>query len=59
MGAREVQDDPADGAHHLHADRDQGLPEPRNLRATQGGAVRPELEFLKQDEGRRVSVMRS
>jgi hypothetical protein len=53
MGAREVQDDPADGAPHLHADRDQGLPEPRDLRAAKGGAVRPELEFLKQDEGRR------
>ena len=52
MGSREMQDDPADGAHDLHADRDQRLPQPRDLRAAERGAVRAELQLLKQDEGR-------
>ena len=52
MGSREMQDDPADGAHDLHADRDQGLPQPRDLRAAERGAVRAELQLLKQDERR-------
>ena len=33
MGAREMQDDPPDGADHVHADRNEGLPESRDLRA--------------------------
>ena len=52
MGSREVQDDPADGSHDLHADRDQGLPEPRDLRPAERGPVQPKLQLLKQDEGR-------
>ncbi len=50
MGTREMQDDSADGAHDLHPDRDQGLPEPRHLRAAEGGPVRADLQLLKQDE---------
>ena len=53
MGSREMQDDPADGAHDLHADRDQRLPEPRDLRPAERGPVRAELQLLKQDERRR------
>ena len=48
-----MQDDAADGAHDLHADRDQGLPEPRDLRAAERGAVGAQLQLLTQDEGRR------
>ena len=52
MGSRKMQDDPADGTHDLHADRDQGLPQPRDLGPAERGAVRAELELLKQDERR-------
>ena len=48
-----MQDDPADGAHHLHPDRDQGLPESRDLGPAERGAVRAELQFLTQDKRRR------
>ena len=51
MGSRKVQDDPTDGAHDLHPDRDQRLAQPRDLRATERGPVRAELQLLEQDEG--------
>ena len=47
-----MQDDPADGAHDLHADRDQGLPQPRDLGAAERGPVGAELQLLTQDERR-------
>ena len=53
MGPREMQDDPADGAHDLHADRDQRLPQARDLRTAERSPVHTELQFLKQDERRR------
>src|SRR6478672_13261085 len=53
MGPGEMQDDPADGADDLDADRDQGLPESRHLGAAERGPVQPELQLLKQHEGRR------
>ena len=52
MGSREMQDDPTDGAHDLHADRDESLPEPRHLGAAERGPVHPELQLLTQDERR-------
>ena len=48
-----MQDDSADGPHDLHADRNEGLPESRDLRATERSPVEPELQLLKQDERRR------
>ena len=39
MGSREMQDDPADGAHDLHADRDQRLPQARDLCTAERGPV--------------------
>jgi hypothetical protein len=52
MGSREMQDEAADRAHDLHADRDEGLPEPGGLGAAERGPVRAELQLLKQDERR-------
>ena len=52
MGSREMQDDAADGAHDLHADRDQGLAEPWDLRTAERGPVGAQLQFLTEDEGR-------
>ena len=37
MRPGEMQDDPAHGAHDLYADRDERLPQPRHLRAAEGG----------------------
>ena len=49
-----MQDDPADRPHDLHPDRDQRLPQPRDLRPAERGPVRMELQFLEEDErGRR------
>ena len=53
MVTREMQDDPTDGAHHLDPDRDQRLPQPRDLRAAERGAVGAELQLLAEDKGRR------
>jgi hypothetical protein len=53
MGSREMQDDPTDGAHDLDPDRDQRLPQPRDLRAAERGAVGAELQLLAEDKGRR------
>src|SRR4029434_6101949 len=48
-----MQDEWADGSHDLHADRNEGLPESRDLRAAERGPVEPELQLLTQHEGRR------
>ena len=48
-----MQDDPAHGAYDLHADRDQRLPQPRDLRTPERGPVRSELQLLTEDEGGR------
>ena len=53
MGLREVQDDPTDRADDVDADRDEGLPQPRDLRATERGPVGVELELLEEHERRR------
>jgi hypothetical protein len=53
MGSREMQDDPADGTHDLHVDRDERLPESRDLRPAERGPVCVELQVLTQDERRR------
>jgi len=53
MGSREMQDDPTDGAHDLDADRDQRLPQPRDLRTPERGPVRSELQLLAEHEGGR------
>ena len=50
MGSREMQDDPTDGAHDLHPDRDQRLPQPRDLRAAERGPVGAQLQLLPEDE---------
>jgi len=44
----EMQDDAADGADDLHADRDERLPQPRHLRPAKRGPVGAELDLLKE-----------
>ena len=46
-----MQDDAADGAYDLHADRDQGLAEPWDLRTAERGPVGAQLQLLTEDEG--------
>ena len=58
MGSWEMQDDATDGADDPYADRDQGLSQPRDLRAAERGPVRAQLQFLTEDEAAAVSVMR-
>ena len=52
MGARELQDDPTDGADDVDADRDQRLPQPRDLGAAERGPVGVQLQLLAEHEGR-------
>ncbi len=52
-GTAEVQDDPTDRANDVDADRDEGLPQPRDLRATERGPVGVELELLEEHKSRR------
>jgi hypothetical protein len=52
MRAGEVQRDAAHGADHVDAEGDEGLAETRDLCPAECGVIQPELQFLKQDEGR-------
>jgi len=52
MGSREMQDDPTDRADDVDADRDQRLPQPRDLRTAERGPVGAKLQLLEEDEGR-------
>ncbi len=47
-----MEHDPTDGSHDLHADRDQCLAQPRDLRTAERGPVGTQLQLLPQDERR-------
>ena len=53
MQSREMDGDPTDGADHLYADGDQGLPDSGDLGAAERGPVQTELQLFKQDKRRR------
>ena len=47
-----MQDDPTDGADDVDADRDQRLPQPRDLRTAQCRPVGVQLQLLEEHERR-------
>jgi hypothetical protein len=47
-----MQDDPTHGAHDLHTDGDERLPQARHLHTAERSPFRAELDLLEEDEGR-------